>query len=407
MAERHHRAAFGPMKIGILTGSVSRNAGGTFEAIRNMAQEMCRLPDVDVSVFGLRDEGLEKDLDSWRPVPLKAFSTQGPRSFGYAGGLYPALRDASIDLLHVHGLWMYPSVAAQMWQLHSRRPRLVSPHGMLDSWALANAGWKKRVAASLYENRHLRRGACIHALCREEARAIREFGLSNPICVVPNGVAPAPAQRPGLPAWRQALGPSCNVLLYFGRLHPKKGLVPLLHGWAATWKAGGSAGHAWRLVIGGWNQENHEQELRKLAAELGVADSIKFIGPQFGQDKEATFAAADAFILPSLSEGLPMVVLEAWARRLAVLMTPACNLDEGFSAGAAMPIEPQAASIGEGLLRLFALPVDGRQTMGVAGHRLVAERFSRERTASEMLAVYSWLLGKAACPDSVELATAA
>ena len=48
--------------------------------------------------------------------------------------------------------------------------------------------WKKRIAALLYENQHLRGAACLRALSEAEAQSIRSYGLRNPICVIPNGV---------------------------------------------------------------------------------------------------------------------------------------------------------------------------------------------------------------------------
>ena len=59
---------------------------------------------------------------------------------------------------------------------------------MLDPWALGNAAWKKRLAGWWFEHARLEGAACLHALNEAEACAIRAYGLSNPICVVPNGV---------------------------------------------------------------------------------------------------------------------------------------------------------------------------------------------------------------------------
>jgi glycosyltransferase involved in cell wall biosynthesis len=78
----------------------------------------------------------------------------------------------------------------------------------------------------------------------------------------------------------------------------------------------------------------YEQKLQELAA----GPSVVFVGAQFGAEKNACYRACDAFILPSLSEGLPMAVLEAWAHAKPVLMTPECNLPEGFATGAALQI---------------------------------------------------------------------
>ena len=74
-----------------------------------------------------------------------------------------------------------------------------------------------------------------------------------------------------------------------------------------------AAARDWILVIAGWDQGAHARLLQRLAAELGIARSLRFVGPQFDDAKFASLACADAFVLPSLSEGLPVAVLEAWS----------------------------------------------------------------------------------------------
>jgi poly(glycerol-phosphate) alpha-glucosyltransferase len=97
---------------------------------------------------------------------------------------------------------------------------------MLDPWALHNSRWKKIIAGFAFERRHLENAACIHAINHAEAAAVRAFGLRNPICIISNGVevrAPNPANR--APPWTVHIVIDCKVLLYLGRLHPKKGLT--------------------------------------------------------------------------------------------------------------------------------------------------------------------------------------
>ena len=96
-----------------------------------------------------------------------------------------------------------------------------------------------------------------------------------------------------------------------------------------------------------------------------------------------------------------MVVLEAWAHGKPVLMTPQCNLPEGFAALAALHIEPTVDSITEGLRQLFAMSPDERQTMGKLGLALVKDRFSWPKIASDMMSVYEWMLGAGDKPGCV------
>jgi poly(glycerol-phosphate) alpha-glucosyltransferase len=388
------------MKVGILAGSLADRAGGVAEALRGLVPAMHRPPDWEFRIVGLRDAGGPPSAEAWTGIPMRVFDVRGPRSFGYAGGLAGGLD--GLDLLHVHGLWMYSSIVARRWARRRVAPYIVSPHGMLDAWAIGNGRWKKRLATAWYEGEHLRGSACLHALCAAELKAIRDFGLVNPVCVIPNGVAEVNEAGFPSPAWREALPRDAKILLYLGRIHPKKGL-PNLIGALARCDAAMRSGR-WRLVVAGWDQGGHQAELEAAAASAGIADRVHFIGPQFGRDKDATLHAADAFILPSYSEGLPMAVLEAWAHGLPVLMTPQCNLPEGVVHGAALSVDPAVDGLTAGLSALFGMSDDERTAMGRRGAALVVRRFTWPVVARRMQDVYRWLLGRGERPDCVDLA---
>src|SRR5438876_756874 len=97
----------------VVTASLSRAGGGVYEISRRLAQGLAQ--SIGVEVFGLQDEFIAEDLGSWEPLHPRVFSTEGPRSYGYAPELRQALDASNADLAHVHGLWMYPSLAAARW----------------------------------------------------------------------------------------------------------------------------------------------------------------------------------------------------------------------------------------------------------------------------------------------------
>jgi poly(glycerol-phosphate) alpha-glucosyltransferase len=379
-------------------------------AVRGLTQGLSSAREFDVRVIGLEDEDTDRDRHLWGEIPMKTFPTIGPRNFGYAPGLARYLQELPLDLVHTHGIWMYTSSAAHRWAARSGRPYMVTPHGMLDTWALKNSTWKKRMAGLAFENSHLQHAACLHALCPSEARAIRAYGLRNPICVIPNGIdlPEVRSQKPGVrnqeSPWEDVIEPGRKVLLYLGRIHPKKGLVNLLKAWAKVQKSAvrGQKSGEWVLAIAGWDQGGHEAELKKLTSDLDLLTSVHFIGPQFDGAKAECYANCDAFILPSLSEGLPMVVLEAWAYGKPVLMTPECNLPEGFAAHAAIRIEPNVESVADGLEELFRLSSAGLCSLGTNGRTMVAARFTWPRIASNMKRVYEWVLGGGCPPECVK-----
>jgi poly(glycerol-phosphate) alpha-glucosyltransferase len=382
------------------TGSLSRDAGGLFESVRSLGKNLAEL-GAEVRAYGLHDNHWEEDAKKWHPVSAEAFLYRGPRAMAYSPAMDIALDAANSDLLHLHGLWQYPSVATRrQWKL-KKTPYLISPRGMLDKWALANSRWKKRLAAWLFENAVMRDAACLHALCQAEADAIRAYGLQQRIEVVPNGVE--------LPErlTKEDTGSTEGKkrLLFLGRIHPKKGLVGLLKAWVEIQKpnSGIKNSRDWQLVIAGWDQGGHEGELKALCAKLdlkvsnaeGIGADVIFMGPAFGGQKKELLRSAAAFVLPSFSEGLPMSVLESWAYGLPVVMTPECNLPEGFASGAALEIQNEGMKDAkwDGLKVLLDMSDFDRIEMGRRGRRLVEEKFTWSKAAAQMKQLYEEILG--------------
>ncbi|MGJ8696666.1 MAG: glycosyltransferase [Verrucomicrobiaceae bacterium] len=355
-----------------VTASMTQKGGGIAYAVRDLVAAL----GVESRLHSLKDggealdgvTGCEHVIDYTFPLPqskalIKALGSESPR------------------LYHSHGLWSAPSIAVPLVAKKQGVPWMVSPHGMLDSWALANSRWKKRVASFLFERSHLSGSCCLHALCEAEAGSIRDYGLSQPVAVIPNGVV----LPEGVPD-REGRGE--RTLLFLGRLHPKKGLMELLRAWREVRPEG------WRLVIAGWDEGGHGIDLRSEAHDLG---EVSFAGAVYGAEKERLFQEADAFVLPSFSEGLPVAVLEAWSWGLPVLMTDECHLPEGFEAGAAVrlaQVDGRLEGLEDGLTGDLG-------EMGRQGRALVERDFTWERIGEQMAEVYQWVLGEGEKPECV------
>jgi glycosyltransferase involved in cell wall biosynthesis len=365
------------MKLAAMTSWATRKAGGMFFSVRRMWQSVAELVEEPVTVMALEDEYADQDRARWEGADLRLRRVWGPARFGYSPGWLDELRRLNPDVLHLHGLWMYPSLVARRWG----GTRVVSPHGMLAEGALRHSRWKKALARGLYEDANLREAACLHAFSEAELARFRRLGLSNPVAVVPNGV-----DLPEL-AGTAVEDKRVRRCVFLGRLHPTKGLAGLLRTWEELRPPG------WELVIAGWDEVGFEAELKR----RGVA-GVSFPGPVWDEDKDRLLRSADAFVLPSLTEGMPMSVLEAWAYGLPVAMTEACNLGEGFEAGSAVRI----GSDGEGLETLLRMDPVQLQAMGKRGRRLVEARYGWDGVARAMVEVYAWLAGRAARPSHVD-----
>jgi glycosyltransferase involved in cell wall biosynthesis len=196
------------------------------------------------------------------------------------------------------------------------------------------------------------------------------------------------------------MGAKRRTLLFLGRIHPKKGIKELLIAWSHATRDHPAVAAGWKLAIAGWDDGGHVRALEALAAELGLGpEQVAFPGPLYDDAKEAAFRHADAFVLPSYSEGLPMAVLEAWTHGLPAFITAECNLPEGFEQGAAVEVSTDPRALADVLAR--RLMGGDLRAIGENGRRLVAERFSWSTIVGELLQVYRWLARGHARPACV------
>lgn len=282
------------MKCLVVTDFVSRSAGGLFDAERCLHGHLAAV-GVETVVLGLEDPYSREDAAKWALVRPRVFPLRAPAALGWSPAHQEAVQRQSGDLLYRAGLWTLPSRAAHRWSRTHGKPEIIAPHGMLDPWALRQSAWKKRLVRWAYEDAHLRDAACLRALCQSEADSIRAFGLRNPIAIIPNGVEMPEQIAKELSVVGGPLSVNADesqgaarkhirqqttdngqrILLFLGRIHPKKGLVNALRAWAelshSKFNIQNSTFTNWQFVVSGWDQGGHEAELKRLCGELGLA----------------------------------------------------------------------------------------------------------------------------------------
>ena len=379
------------MKVLIFTYSVTRTAGGVFDAVRDLFVNSA-FKKHQLKIFSFIDENIDKDRPSWKGIPMKLFK---PFPMLYSPKIRKDLLKESPDIFHMEALWRYPQLLMTSWKKHKKAPIVCTPHGMLDTYIIKNQGVVKRIVSNLFFKKSLEAVDCYHALCQKELEDIRAYGLKQPVAIIPNGI--------NLPDPDLMFEKTDNKkhLLYLGRLHKKKGVDLLLKALAAINREEKGLLDNWQIDLVGWDHEGCKAELEKIVSENRLEDKVVFHGGLFGKDKQSMYANADGYILPSHGEGLPMTVLEAWSWKLPVVMTPECHIPEGYDADAAIKINDNVESVEEGLKTFLGMSDDEKKAMGMRGYDLVRENFTWDVSAKKMIEVYEWLLGKGKKPDFV------
>jgi glycosyltransferase involved in cell wall biosynthesis len=308
--------------------SLDPAAGGPVQAVRHSAVALARLGHaVEVATLDAPDAPFLADA----PVPVTALGP-GRGSYGFApqAPVWLRMHAPRFDAVIVHGLWQYHGLATRQALQGLSVPYYVFAHGMLDPWfkhAFPLKHLKKCLYWSWGEYRVLRDARAVLFTTGEERflarQSFKPYRARERI--VPCGTPAPPGDAARLRArFRQAYPTLATqrVLLFLGRLHPKKGCDLLLEAFARI----APAEPGLHLVMAGTGDAGVVSRLQALARELRVATRVTWTGLLQHDMKWGAFAASDAFVLPSHQENFGIAVTEALASGIPVLISDKVNI---------------------------------------------------------------------------------
>jgi glycosyltransferase involved in cell wall biosynthesis len=327
-------------------------------------------------------------------VDLRIYRARPPRRFAYSPALRRALVAAApeYDVVHVHGLYLYPQLAAFQAARHARVPFLLSPRGTLDPWLRARSTGRKALMNALWQNRMLNAAAALHVTSEGERALTADIAPHVPRYVVPNGIDWRASQQPADgKAFRDELcgGHSGPIVLFLGRLTEKKGVDILIRAFARS-----PATRDALLVLAGPDDDGLGEELQRLAVDEGVRERTLFVGMLDAPTMRSALAATDVWALPSHAENFGNAVIEALAAGVACVVSSGVNIaPEVEQAGAALIRPPAVEPFAEALTTLLE-DVELREALGAAGREL-ARTFSWDEVAPRLRAMYEAVVATA------------
>lgn len=372
-----------PEGVRVALLSPSLRGGGLECLVRDLAL-LLRRRGYAPAVFCLDGLGVHAAALRSAGIPVTDCTEPRVRVRGVPLRLIRELRRFRPRLIHAHGTTWYPAVVAKS---ALRYPRLVfTDHGRYPPEPALRArveGWCRR------------RTDAMVAVSGPLAEYLRDYlRLAEPPPVIPNGVdlerygARDDAARLALrAAW--GIAPDETLALCVGRFAPVKNHSVLLEALSAA------SARAPRLRLALLGTGPLEAELRRKAAELGLGERVLFLG--FREDVADCLRAADAFVLPSSTEGLPVSLLEAMAAGLPVVASAVGGIPDALGdppAGLLVP-PSRVPPLAEALARIAGEPAL-REALG-ARARAASVRFSLRAFEDGYLALYSSLLEASPC----------
>ena len=293
--------------------------------------------------------------------------------------LYRIFRQQRFDLLHTHGY--FADICALPIARLFRIPALSTCHGFI------NTNWKLKLnnRLDLWALKLCKR---VLAVSDEIRNGLEERGISKERILVITNAVPIPPplttqndqSRCG---YRQQNGisPDEFVFVYVGRLSEEKGLHYLLEGFSKLIRSAVSA----RLVLIGDGPQFKVLEQR--VVELDLERQVLFAG--FQKQISSWLAIADCFVLPSLTEGTPMALLEAMAAEVPILATEVGGVPNVISSGVNGQLVPSAnaEALRNGMFRIIAHP-ELREKYRREARKTVESRYGVEQWCEKILQVY-------------------
>jgi len=371
----------------VLSPWLSRAGGGLQSSVRDLVISLEKSSSDNIRTIGLNDKFFEEDKIYWGAAKVDGYNYFGSESFRFSPRLIYEVVNSSAEVVQLHGVWMSPSFAVRIRSFFKKdSPFIINPHGMLDPWILNRNSWKKQIAKAVWESSNWRKAKVFRALNVSEAAAIRAASPSSDIVVIPNGVQPADDKF-----YAEAVkvrDEADPVIIFLGRLHEKKCILELIQAWQ---KFRQNNTTRWQLHIAGWGDAVYEKKVCSAIDELNDPQ-IKFVGSVFGPKKTELLRRASAFILPSMSEGLPVAVLEAAGYGLYPIITPECNLPDFFENELALEIEANISGIVSGLVKLNEMSSADIRHAGQRGRSYVQSNYAWNMIADNFNRVHNWLL---------------
>jgi glycosyltransferase involved in cell wall biosynthesis len=371
--------------------------GGVVRSVEGMARALARRGH---TVIVLTTDALDQhsrytgDLDSLKDgvqvlrVPNLLPTVRGRYNLSTPNTMAQRAADLlpQVDVVHSHEFRTVENLLVTPLAARLGKPLILSPHGTLaldTGRSTLKRLWDRTLSSAV-----ALRFNHVVALSQPELVDVQAlwptFGrrrIPTTFSIIPNGVDPTDfTNLSGRESFRARfnLG-DATVCLFMGRLHHRKGVGLLVEAFKAT-----NLPDA-RLVIVG-PDEGMRDTLRPILDERMI-----LTGYLEGADRLAAFAAADVLALPAVGEGLPMVVLEAMAAGLPVIVSPGCNLPEVAEYNAGLEVEAAVEPLTVAL-RILLPDVVHRAAMSRAARSLVSERFTWDSIAAQLETLYQDLM---------------
>ncbi|MDJ0696298.1 glycosyltransferase [Mastigocoleus sp. MO_188.B34] len=391
------------MKILHIIPSIAQIRGGPSRGVLDMVKAL-QQSDIEVEIATTNDNGSEllnvplNKRIRYKNIPVYFFPRFSPsivnlREFAFSSELTQWLWQniQDYDLLHIHGVFSYPSTVAMAISRIKAIPYITTPHGLLLQWALQQSTQKKQIYLKLIEQTNLYQSKAVHFTSEKEqqealASSFLELPPSN--FVLPLGISVPETIHNARQRLRQYFNIPVDepIILFLSRLHPVKGLEYLIPA------LGKLAQHRFSFILAGSGMPKYEDQIKSLLVSNGLNNRTYITGFVSGEFKNLLIQGANLFAQTSHIESFGLSVLEALAVGLPALVTPGVALAsvvEQHKLGYVTSLDVSA--IASTIENHLTNPQQAKE-MGTRARQLIFEQYTWDSIAKKLIQVYTAII---------------
>lgn len=297
--------------------------------------------------------------------------------------LYALRNIKKFDLIHLHDFFTMQNIIIYFLAKIYKIPYVISPHAIID---LKRIKFKKtllkKIYLKLFGKRILKGAHKIFAASDADLIPLRQLNIElKQIKFIHHGINLEDFKQKISLSFRKKFNipDKSFVMLFLSRLDGVKGLETLIKAFSGI----GAIKKDVRLVIAG-NDDGYLSNVKNLIDRLAIKERVVLTGPLFEQEKISAYRESDLFVMPSISEGISLVALEAMAAKMPVIISKGCNFKDAEREKAAIIFKEGST---EALKKLLIKMIKNRQLRNIyakRGFQLVNKKYSFSDTAGSM-----------------------
>lgn len=305
------------MKILHIVEDFSLKSGGLRTVVKSLSSNLNKL--------GYQSFILSSDCEIEDNIFLVKAKNKWLYSKEWGIKLKEILHQYGINIIHIHGVWLYPQYLGSKYAIRNKIPMVVSAHGMYQPWL-----WKKNtLVKTLYFNflvkKWFSKASCIHSITDEETENLRKLFKSNQFIEIPNLIS--------FDDEEQFLDIRKESILYLGRLNETKGIDILIKAFSKI------ENKSIKLQIAG-GINSYKNTLEKLAESFEINERVEYLGEVKGTSKVNLIKKAWIMASPTHSDVIGMVNLEAASLKTPMITTHATGLKQEWNINGGKLINP-------------------------------------------------------------------